>query len=148
MWSQRRAVASFTVSARAKSSITSTRATFGTKAIVTVDGKQAYAPARTTYKGRGQAVPTPSVATGLTRDIYLTLGDPVPTESSDVARLSVSIKPMVAWMWAGGALMAVGTLLAAFPGRRRRRPTAPTSELAVPEDSGPPPAGELVTSRG
>ena len=37
------------------------------------------------------------------------------------------IKPLILWLWIGGGLMAVGTLLAAFPGRRRRRPTDPVS---------------------
>ena len=37
------------------------------------------------------------------------------------------VKPLILWLWIGGGLMAVGTLLAAFPGRRRRRPTDPVS---------------------
>jgi cytochrome c-type biogenesis protein CcmF len=36
-------------------------------------------------------------------------------------------------MWIGAGLMAIGTILAAFPGKRRRRPTDPTS-APVPVD--------------
>jgi cytochrome c-type biogenesis protein CcmF len=36
-------------------------------------------------------------------------------------------------MWIGGALMAIGTVLSAFPGRRRI-PTAPVSEPAPIEE--------------
>jgi cytochrome c-type biogenesis protein CcmF len=109
-----------------------TRVKFGVKALIELDGAQVFAPAITTYKGRGASVPTPSVQTGLTKDIYLTLGDPAPQQPDDPARLSVSIKPMVLWLWVGGLLMAVGTVLAAFPGRRRRRATDPVSAL-VPD---------------
>jgi hypothetical protein len=34
---------------------------------------------------------------------------------------------LIVWLWVGGLLCAVGTLLAAFPGRHRRRPTDPVS---------------------
>jgi cytochrome c-type biogenesis protein CcmF len=46
--------------------------------------------------------------------------------SSDAAKIKVFIKPMIVWLWIGGGLMALGTLLSAFPGKRRR-PTDPTS---------------------
>ena len=39
------------------------------------------------------------------------------------------VKPLILWLWIGGAVMAIGTLLAAFPGSRRRRPTDPVSAL-------------------
>jgi hypothetical protein len=38
----------------------------------------------------------------------------------------VLIMPLAIWLWIGGGLMGVGTILAAFPGRRRR-PTDPSS---------------------
>ena len=104
-----------------------TRVKFGVRALVEIDGERTYAPAITTYKGRGASVPTPSVQTGFTKDIYLTLGDPAPSGPGDAARITVSVKPMVLWLWVGGLLMAVGTALAAFPGRRARRPTDPVS---------------------
>jgi len=125
-----------------------TRATFGTKAFIAIDNGQQFAPAKTTYKGRGIPVPTPSVDTGLTRDIYLTLSDPVPTSATDPARITVSIKPMVVWLWIGGLLMGIGTVLSAFPGKRRRRATDPVS-ARVPAAAGDSDGGgELVTARG
>jgi hypothetical protein len=39
----------------------------------------------------------------------------------------VFIKPMILWLWIGGAVMALGTLLAAFPGTRRRLAIDPVS---------------------
>ena len=71
-------------------------------------------------------VGTPSVRTGLDKDIYLTLEPPVRQDSGE-ARIKVFIKPLILWLWVGGFLMALGTLLALFPGRRRRRATDPVS---------------------
>jgi cytochrome c biogenesis factor len=31
------------------------------------------------------------------------------------------------WLWAGGLIMLAGTVLSAFPGKSRRRPTDPVS---------------------
>jgi cytochrome c-type biogenesis protein CcmF len=38
----------------------------------------------------------------------------------------VVVQPLVMWLWIGGAVMLVGTVLAAFPGRRRS-PVSPAS---------------------
>ncbi len=103
------------------------------KALVLVDGKKIYAPAITKYTRIGMNVGTPSVRTSLTKDIYLTLEPPVRQDANE-ARIKVFIKPMIIWLWIGTALMAVGTVLAAFPGRRRK-PTDATSapiEVAAP----------------
>ena len=35
-------------------------------------------------------------------------------------KLRVIVQPMVVWLWIGGGVMAFGTVLAAFPGKRRR----------------------------
>jgi cytochrome c-type biogenesis protein CcmF len=98
----------------------------GLRAEVIVDGGQAYAPRLTRYLNFGEVVPTPSVKTSASRDIYLTL-EGAPQVGDTTARIKVAIKPLVVWLWIGGSLMALGTVLAAFPGRRRRRPTDPVS---------------------
>ncbi|MFM7820160.1 MAG: cytochrome c-type biogenesis CcmF C-terminal domain-containing protein, partial [Actinomycetota bacterium] len=95
------------------------------KALVLVDGRKIYAPAITKFTRIGMNVGTPSVRTSLTTDIYLTLEPPVRQDANE-ARIKVFIKPMITWLWIGTVLMAVGTALAAFPGRRRK-PTEPTS---------------------
>jgi cytochrome c-type biogenesis protein CcmF len=57
---------------------------------------------------------------------------PVPTDRE--VTLRVFVKPMVLWLWIGGAVMAIGTIFAAFPGGRRRRPTEPVSApVEMPE---------------
>ena len=100
---------------------------------VSIDGGQAYAPAVSKYLSMGTNIGTPSVKTGFAKDIYLTLEPPV-KPSSDAAKIKVFIKPMILWLWIGGGLMGIGTLLSVFPGRRRR-PTDPTSAPVSVEES-------------
>ena len=104
-----------------------------TKVRVRVDGGQVYEPALSRYSGFGSLIGTPSVKTGLTEDVYLTVTR-LPEEGSDTVTLRVIIQPMAMWLWVGGGVMALGTVLAAWPGRRRRRPTDPVSAPVPVED--------------
>ena len=65
--------------------------------------------------------------------MYLTVTR-LPEEGSDAVTLRVIIQPMALWLWVGGGVMALGTVLAAWPGRRRRRPTDPVSAPVPVED--------------
>ena len=47
--------------------------------------------------------------------------------------VALAIWTMVMWLWIGGGLMGIGTLLSAFPGRRRK-PTDATS-APVPSEA-------------
>jgi cytochrome c-type biogenesis protein CcmF len=109
-----------------------------TKARVRVDGGQVYEPSLSRYPGFGRLIGTPSVKTGFTEDVYLTVTR-LPDEGSEAATLRVIIQPMALWLWVGGGVMAGGTVLAAWPGRRRR-PTDPVS-APVPVDDALAPIG-------
>ena len=50
------------------------------------------------------------------------------------ATIRVFVKPMILWLWIGGLIMAIGTLLAAFPGTRRRRAIDPVSAPLATDD--------------
>jgi cytochrome c-type biogenesis protein CcmF len=119
-----------------------------TKVSVQVDGGQVYRPALSQYAGFGSLIGTPSVKTGLREDIYLTVTR-LPADGDDEVTLRVIIQPMALWLWVGGGAMAFGTLLAAWPGRRRRVPTDPVSApLALDDVIEPgPPAAEPVATR-
>jgi cytochrome c-type biogenesis protein CcmF len=93
---------------------------------VVLDGGKTYRPSNTTYLNMGAEVGTPSVRTGLTEDVYLTL-DPGAAAGDTSATIRVFIKPMILWLWIGGLVIAIGTLLAAFPGTNRRRAVEPVS---------------------
>ena len=98
----------------------------GVKALIKIDGGKSYAPAITTFTNFGTKVPTPSVRNGLLNDLYLTLEPSVRFDGTE-APVKIYIKPLIVWLWIGGTMMAAGTVLAGFPGRRRRVPTDPVS---------------------
>jgi cytochrome c-type biogenesis protein CcmF len=50
-------------------------------------------------------------------DVYLALLD---APNDGPIRLRVIVAPLVIWLWIGGGVIAVGSAMAAFPGRRRR----------------------------
>ena len=102
------------------------------KAAVRIDGGPVYEPARSKYLQQGMDIGTPSVKTGFRHDLYLTLeGDVRPDDTE--ARIKVFVKPLILWLWIGSGLMALGTVLSAFPGGRRR-PEAPVSEGIASRD--------------
>ncbi|MGD9796952.1 MAG: heme lyase CcmF/NrfE family subunit [Acidimicrobiia bacterium] len=109
------------------------------RALVRVDGDRVHAPALSRFKpSASSTIGTPSVAWGLRTDVYLTLVA-APEETGGEAVIGMAVEPLASWLWIGGGIMALGTVLALVPGRRRR-PTAPVS--APP--SAAPPADEPV----
>jgi cytochrome c-type biogenesis protein CcmF len=96
-----------------------------TSAQIRIDGGPVYEPSLNQYRSQGQVIGEPSVRPSLVADVYLTLVDASAADGR--ATIRVVIEPMVSWLWIGGAVIGLGTLLALFPGRARRRPTAPTS---------------------
>jgi cytochrome c-type biogenesis protein CcmF len=97
---------------------------------IEVDGGKVYAPSLRKFPGPGSAIGTPSVRTTPIGDVYLSLVA-VP-EGTDAVSLRVIIEPLAAWMWVGGAIIGVGVVLAAFPGRRRN----PIDPVSAPVPTG------------
>ena len=64
-------------------------------------------------------------------DVALTLLA-LPQGDDDAVTIRVTVQPLVVWLWIGGGVMAVGTALAAFPGKRRD-PLDPVSAPAAVE---------------
>jgi cytochrome c-type biogenesis protein CcmF len=114
---------------------------------VQVDDAGIYEPAQTRFNRAGMLVGTPSVNPGFTRDVYLVL-DSVPDDPDGPVRLRVMVRPLVNWIWGGGIIMGVGSLLALVPGRRRRG-TEPTSAPPVgrPRTTETEPEPAAVTRR-
>ena len=90
-----------------------------------VDGGKVYRPAISQYDGGSTPVGTPSVKSTPRDDLYLTLVD-APQHPGDPATIGIIVQPLIMWLWIGGGIMAVGTALAAWPGRRRN-PILPVS---------------------
>jgi cytochrome c-type biogenesis protein CcmF len=116
---------------------------------VEVDGSR-YEPSLARFRSANQQIGTPAVASGPARDIFVALlRVPEGTGPDDAVVLRVVVQPMVAWLWIGGAVMALGTVLAIFPGRRRRDPLQPVSaalplagDVAEPSGNGDAPKVE------
>jgi cytochrome c-type biogenesis protein CcmF len=102
--------------------------TIRTTAAVRIDGDQVYEPAVAVFKSTGQTIQEPSVRSTWRDDIALTvfLGD----WPDGPVQVRAVVQPLIAWMWTGAILMVIGTILAAFPGRRRR----PTDPVSAPVD--------------
>ncbi|MCP5029237.1 MAG: heme lyase CcmF/NrfE family subunit [Actinomycetia bacterium] len=97
---------------------------------IRVDSDGVYEPAISRFIVSGQVIGTPSVRPGFTDDVYLSLlEEPDGRQSAVLVR--VIVQPLVTWIWTGGLIMGLGTILSAFPGRRRRG-TDPVS-APVPE---------------
>ena len=96
-----------------------------TRAQIAIDGGKVYEPALSTFPAFGTPIGTPSVRTSWRDDVYLQILA-VPEADGDPITLRVIVRPLIVWLWIGGIMMAVGTVLAAFPGRRRV-PTMPVS---------------------
>jgi cytochrome c-type biogenesis protein CcmF len=96
-----------------------------------------YTPALSVFPGATEAIGTPSVQAGPTRDVYLTLTSS-PNQRGHVS-IGVFINPLVTWLWAGGLIMVGGAVIAGIP--RRRRPNAPPAGSAVVPAREPVPTG-------
>lgn len=87
-----------------------------------VDGS-VYTPALQQFPQGTQTIGRPTVKNTLTSSVMLSITDPPGAGSVSV---KIIVQPLIVWLWIGGGIMAFGSLLAAFPGGRRR-PTQPVS---------------------
>jgi cytochrome c-type biogenesis protein CcmF len=109
------------------------------RARVSVDG-EVYEPAINRFDALGQSIGTPSVSSSPVRDVYLTLLRVPDDDAGQTAAVRVIVQPLVAWLWIGGIVMALGTVLAAFPGRRRN----PIDPVSAPVAGGGDRAGRAA----
>jgi cytochrome c-type biogenesis protein CcmF len=75
-------------------------------------------PSLNLYPGASEPIGTPSIKYGVLKDLYSSVlgfeGD-----AGGRATFRFFLNPGVMWLWVGGGTMALGGLLAAWPGRRR-----------------------------
>lgn len=75
-------------------------------------------PQKRLYKARQQMMTEAALSPGFTRDLYISLGEPLADGAWGVR---IYIKSFVRWIWLGGLLMMAGGLLAAWDKRYRRK---------------------------
>lgn len=98
-------------------------------------GALAITPSLSFFATSTQAIATPAIATSLSGDLYVTLTEA--DRKAGTATLRIGIHPFMSWLWIGGAISALGGLVAAWPARRRslgpRLPAALWMTGALPE---------------
>jgi cytochrome c-type biogenesis protein CcmF len=86
-------------------------------------------PERRVYTVQEQVMTEAAIDPGLTRDLYVSLGDPL---EGGAWLLKVQHKPFIDWIWGGCLIMALGGLLAAADRRYRvAMPARRTAEAAA-----------------
>jgi cytochrome c-type biogenesis protein CcmF len=101
-------------------------------------------PERAFYPQHEQPVSEVAILGGFWEDLYVVLSG---MDEKGEALLQVFVNPLVGWIWAGGWVMVVGTLVAVWPERRRRRAAGMAVAGAVREKVARPAAavaGALV----
>jgi cytochrome c-type biogenesis protein CcmF len=93
--------------------------------LIRIDGTGPWAPSLNKFANGNQTIGTPSVRSTFTDDVALSVIDIKDGENGAVT-IRVTVQPLIIWLWIGGAVMAFGTLLSVFPGRRRN-PVDPVS---------------------
>jgi cytochrome c-type biogenesis protein CcmF len=98
--------------------------------VVTGNGaNESLHPGLVQYPNSAQAIGTPGIAAGARDDIYTILAA-YDGRGRAWATIRVRVIPLVSWLWAGGAIVGIGAILAALPPPRRR--PAPAT-VHVPE---------------
>ena len=105
-----------------------------------------YAPAVSAFPNSTSGIGTPSVRTGLLEDVYLTLISS-PNERGRVT-VGISIQSMTLWIWLGGAVMALGTIVALTPTARRQFGRVRSASAADPAPPEPPESPERAETSG
>jgi cytochrome c-type biogenesis protein CcmF len=114
---------------------------------VTKNGKtvETLTPEKRTYFASGQTMTEASIDSGFTRDLYVSLGEPVEGSSDGAWAVRIYVKPFIDWIWAGCIFMALGGAFAIADKRYRIR-VREKSRVAVDgvdgDDSQPTPKGK------
>ena len=88
-------------------------------------------PEKRQYNVSGMPLTEAAINVGLFRDLYVSLGEPIP-ESEGAWAVRVYIKPFVDWIWFGCLLMAMGGVLAISDKRYRIHSKKSAAAQAVP----------------
>ncbi len=91
-------------------------------------------PEKRTYNASGMAMTEAAIDTGIFRDLYVALGEPL---AGGAWVVRVYHKPFVDWIWFGCLLMVFGGIMAVSD-RRYRLPIRKKNDVAVNEDKEQP----------
>jgi cytochrome c-type biogenesis protein CcmF len=87
-------------------------------------------PSLNLYPAASEPIGTPSIRYGLVRDLYASVIGV--DQNGEQATFRFFLNPGVSWLWVGGAVMAAGGVLAAWPSRRRMAAGKPPAAARPP----------------
>ena len=73
-------------------------------------------PEKNFHTGHDQPATEVAIHSTLKEDLYVILAG----YEGEIATFKVLVNPLVVWIWIGGGVMGLGTIVALFPDRRRR----------------------------
>jgi cytochrome c-type biogenesis protein CcmF len=85
-------------------------------------GDTVLTPALTYYPNATQPIGTPGIAAGPDQDVYAILAA-YDARGRAWATIQIRVIPLVSWLWAGGAIVGVGAVIAGLPAPRPRERT-------------------------
>jgi len=87
-------------------------------------------PEKRTYFSSSMPMTEAAIDSGLTRDVYVSLGERLADSEQPAWAMRVYHKPFVSWIWGGALLMALGGGVATLDKRYRKKQT-PSTPLAA-----------------
>ncbi len=95
------------------------------------------------YRVSDQPVPTPDVKSSIKGDLYVNL---MAFEANGAnATIKVIVEPLVPWIWFGGFVIVIGSIIGMFHGGRRHSPS-PSSPVSAPADAYVAPVADEATA--
>ena len=74
-------------------------------------------PEKSLYQGQDQATSEVAIRTTLKEDLYVILAG----YDEESATFKVLVNPLVIWLWIGGGIMTLGTIIVMLPDRKKRK---------------------------
>ncbi len=102
-------------------------------------------PEKRRYLSGGQVMSEVALRPGVTRDVYVALGEPL---GDGAWAVRVHLKPFVRWIWAGAFMMALGGFVTAADRRFRRAPVSQDLPADASTAQAPPPGADPGTVSG
>ncbi len=73
-------------------------------------------PEKSLYRGQDQPTTDVAIHTNFKEDLYVILAG----YDKDFATIKAFVNPLVVWIWIGGGIMGLGTIVIVWPGRRKK----------------------------
>jgi cytochrome c-type biogenesis protein CcmF len=114
------------------------------------DGKmiETMFPEKRQYFTTQQTMTEAAIDSGLTRDLYVSLGEPVENATDGAWGVRIYVKPFIDWIWFGCVIMALGGILAIADKRYRLKVKRAADNVVLEAPVAPVSTGRPKRNRG